>query len=77
MTVAVGGNGTVITSTDGIEWRTSHTGAGYRLSDVVWGDGIFVAVGGELGVEFSPGLGVISDQQRWFQLASERTERTI
>ena len=60
VTVAVGRNGTVITSTDGIEWRTSHTGTGYRLSDVVWGDGIFVAVGGELGgFEFSPGLGVI------------------
>ena len=68
VTVAVGGGGTVITSTDGIEWRTNHTGAGYRLSDVVWGDGIFVAVGGEVGFEFSPGLGVIltsSDGLNW------------
>jgi hypothetical protein len=59
VTVAVGRGGTVITSTDGVEWRTSHTGAGYRLSDVVWGNGLFVVVGGESGEEFSPGLGVI------------------
>ncbi len=59
VTVAVGRNGTVITSTDGVEWRTSHTGTGYRLSDVVWGNGLFVVVGGESGEEFSPGLGVI------------------
>ena len=59
VTVAVGRNGTVITSTDGVEWRTSHTGAEYSLIDVVWGNGLFVAVGGESGVEFTPGLGVI------------------
>jgi hypothetical protein len=59
VTVAVGRGGTVITSTDGAEWRTSHTGAGYSLTDVVWGNGVFVAVGGEGGPEFSPGLGVV------------------
>jgi hypothetical protein len=70
VTVAVGRNGTVITSTDSIEWRTSHTGAGYSLSDVVWGNGLFVAVGGQVGFEASPGLGVIltsSDGFNWIE----------
>jgi len=57
--VAVGEQGTVIASTDGIEWRTSQTGADYWLSDVVWANGLFVAVGGEGGPEFSPGTGVV------------------
>jgi len=59
VTVAVGERGTAITSTDGIEWRTRHTGGGYSLSDVVWANGLFVAVGGTVGFEISPGLGVI------------------
>jgi len=59
VTVAVGRNGTVITSTDGIEWRTTHTGADYSLGDVVWGNGLFVAVGREVGFEYSNSLGVI------------------
>ena len=70
VTVAVGRNGTVITSTDSIEWRTSHTGAGYSLSDVVWGNGLFVVVGGQVGFEASPGLGVIltsSDGFNWIE----------
>ena len=59
VTVAVGRNGTVITSTDGIEWWTRQTGTEYGLRDVAWANGLFVAVGGESGEEFSPGLGVI------------------
>ena len=68
--VAVGKRGTVITSTDGIEWRTSQTGADYWLRDVVWANGLFVAVGGESGEELSPGLGVVltsSDGVSWFE----------
>jgi hypothetical protein len=54
VTVAVGANGTVITSTDGVEWRAGHSGEDYRLSDVVWANGIFVAVGGRTISEFGP-----------------------
>ena len=70
VTVAVGRNGTAITSTDGVEWRTSETGAEYGLRDVAWANGLFVAVGGESGEEFSPGLGVIltsNDGINWFE----------
>ncbi len=59
VTVAVGGDGTAITSTDGGEWVMTHSDADYSLYDVVWANGLFVAVGGEVGFEFSPGLGVI------------------
>jgi hypothetical protein len=59
VTVAVGRGGAVVTSADGVRWRTTNTGSGYALWDVAWGNGVFVAVGGELGFEFSPGLGVI------------------
>ena len=59
VTVAVGRGGTVITGTDGIEWRTRHTGADYWLGDVVWANGLFVAVGGELGFEGWPEYGVV------------------
>ncbi len=59
VTVAVGENGTVITSTDGVEWRLSRTGFVYNLSDVVWSNGLFVAVGSYSGWEFNPVLGVI------------------
>ena len=52
--VAVGGQGTVITSSDAIEWRMSHTGEGYWLMDVVWGNGLFIAVGGRTMSEFGP-----------------------
>jgi len=74
VTVAVGRNGTAITSTDGIKWRTSHTGAEYLLTDVVWGNGLFVAVGGEVGFEFSPGLGVVltsDDGFNWIECHRE------
>ncbi len=53
VSVGVGQRGAVITSTDGVEWLTSHTDSEYALLDVVWGNGVFVAVGGEVGFEFS------------------------
>jgi hypothetical protein len=70
VTVAVGRNGTVITSTHGVEWRTSQTGSEYGLTDVTWANGLFVVVGGESGEEFSPGLGVIltsDDGVNWIE----------
>ena len=51
VTVAVGRQGTVITGSDGVGWQTSHSESEYRLIDVVWGDGVFVAVGGKVGWE--------------------------
>ncbi len=80
VTVAVGRNGTVITSTDGIEWRTSQTGTEYGLMDVAWGNGLFVAVGGELGWEFNPGLGVIltsDDGINWIERYRTRDSLTL
>jgi len=59
VSVAVGEKGTVITSIDGVVWRTSHTGADYWLIDVVWANGLFVAVGGEQGFEGWPEYGVV------------------
>lgn len=59
VTIAVGRGGTVIASSDGNEWRNIRAGFEYSLLDVVWGNGLFVAVGGEVGFEFSPGLGLI------------------
>jgi len=57
--VAVGEKGTVITSMNGVVWQTSRTGTDYWLSDVVWENGLFVAVGGELGFEGWPEYGVV------------------
>jgi hypothetical protein len=74
VTVAVGGKGTVITCTDGIEWRMSHTDADYSFSDVVWGKEMFVAVGGEVGFEFSPGLGVILTSEDGFNWIERHRE---
>ena len=59
VTVAVGGGGTIITSTDRVEWLTRQTGADYRLLDVVWGNGLFVAVGRRYGWEGVDSLGVV------------------
>jgi hypothetical protein len=71
VTVAVGQSGTVITSTDGSEWRTSHTGEEHWLMDVVWGNGLFVAVGGRSMSEFGPpSFGVVltsSDGFNWVE----------
>ena len=46
------------------------TGSEYGLRDVTWANGLFVAVGGESGEEFSPGPGVIltsNDGINWFE----------
>ena len=74
VTVAVGQHGSVITSTNGIEWRTGHTGAGYWLQDVAWGNGLFVAVGGQVGFEFSPGLGIVLTSSDGFNWVERRRE---
>jgi hypothetical protein len=47
--VAVGKNGTILTSPDGVNWteRTSPAKAG--LNGVTYGNGLFVAVGRDVG----------------------------
>lgn len=69
--VALGQYGTSIASTNGGEWRTSRTGEGYWLMDVVWGNGLFIAVGGRTMSEFGPPpFGVVlssSDGFNWIE----------
>src|SRR5690606_36804498 len=44
--VAVGDQGRILNSTDGIHWMDAATsGTANRLNNVVWGHGLFVAVG--------------------------------
>lgn len=46
--VSVGNTGTIITSTDGINWNTQSSGTNNYLKDVIWGGfspGMFLAVG--------------------------------
>ena len=69
--VALGQYGTSIARTDGGEWRMSHTGEEYWLMDVVWGNGLFIAVGGRTMSEFGPPpFGVVlssSDGFNWVE----------
>ena len=43
--VTVGTNGTVLTSTDGIDWQAQTSGTSAHLHDVAWNGAQFVAVG--------------------------------
>ena len=46
VTLALSEEGSVLTSTDqGLTWTHSHTGVQEEFLDVVWGEGLFVAVG--------------------------------
>jgi hypothetical protein len=44
--VAVGSNGTIVTSADGITWTSRTSDTSYSLSEVAYGNGTFVVVGG-------------------------------
>jgi len=46
--VAVGNEGAIMSSPDGIEWTDINSGTSRRLNSVIWGDGMFVA-GGDSG----------------------------
>lgn len=45
VTIAVGDNGTVITSSDGATWSVNSAGVSENLHDVAWGENQFVAAG--------------------------------
>ncbi len=57
--VAVGNGGTILVSQDGTNWEVRTATTDYDLSDVIWANGRFVAVGGVYGFEGRPLLGVV------------------
>jgi hypothetical protein len=68
--VAVGKNGTIVATIDNVRWKVASGDAEYDLFDVIWANGLFVAVGGEYGFEFSADFGVVltsSDGFNWVE----------
>jgi len=56
--MVVGGrNGVALTSSDGINWTNQASGTNSHLNDVVYGDGIFMAVGEAGAFALAEGLG--------------------
>lgn len=45
--VAVGMFGTIVSSTDGINWVTENSGTGVNLESIIWEGKKFVVVGNE------------------------------
>jgi hypothetical protein len=43
--VAVGNDGTILTSPDGVNWTVQTSGTDHSLHGVTYGNGLFVAVG--------------------------------
>ncbi|MBL9127059.1 MAG: hypothetical protein JNL97_05405, partial [Verrucomicrobiales bacterium] len=60
--VAVGNNGLILTSPDGIEWSVSDSGTPRDLADIAFGGGRFVAVGHRANVSIAL---VSSDGLEW------------
>jgi uncharacterized repeat protein (TIGR02543 family) len=52
--VSVGGNGSIITSSDGVTWTNRTSGISDTLNGVTYGNGTFVAVGGSGSILASP-----------------------
>ncbi|MEN8163300.1 MAG: hypothetical protein ABFS37_04160 [Acidobacteriota bacterium] len=68
--VAVGENGIILASENGLDWDTVHSKSGLILEDVIWAGDRFVAVGGySLGLgepAYSPGVILTSgDGRQW------------
>ena len=60
--VAVGANGVILTSLDGIVWEKQDSGTERTLYDITFGDGKFVAVGG-WGVILTSPDGIVWEKQ--------------
>ncbi len=67
--VAVGDNGTILTSPDGVTWTQESSGTTDRLNAVNHGNGIFVA-GGDGGAILTSADGITSGQLTIRQSAS-------
>jgi hypothetical protein len=65
--VAVGSSGSILTSTNGINWTTQASGTTAFLSSVAFGNGVFVAVGGEV---FNGALLRSTNGVNWTRLTS-------
>jgi hypothetical protein len=52
--VAVGSDGTILTSPDGINWMARTSGTSNGLIGVAYGNGLFVAVGEDGAILTSP-----------------------
>lgn len=52
--IAVGGGGTILTSTDGISWTTANSGTTVDFGRIIYANGIFVAFGSDGRVFSSP-----------------------
>lgn len=52
--VAVGWNGAILTSPDGVSWTQQTSGTGNSLYGVAYGNGTFVAVGAYGAILTSP-----------------------
>ncbi len=71
--VAVGRQGSIVASSDGLNWQVVHVNSEYWLADVAWGNGRFVAVSAadDPGSwEGAPGLGVVlssDDGYHWIE----------
>jgi photosystem II stability/assembly factor-like uncharacterized protein len=57
--VAVGDNGTIITSPDGVSWTERSSGVNNNLQGLTYGNGLFIAVGENGTIAISP------DGMRW------------
>ena len=55
--VAVGNDGAILTSSDGVDWIERNSNTHHGLHRVIWGDGMFVA-GGDSGTIITSGDGV-------------------
>ena len=54
--VAVGDNGTIISSTDGITWTSRTSGISQNINGITYGNNIFVAVGGDYSLTSPDGI---------------------
>ncbi|MDY8045809.1 S-layer homology domain-containing protein [Paenibacillus polymyxa] len=66
--VAVGENGTIINSSDGIVWTKQDSGVTTSLSEIAWGNGLYVVVGEQ-------NILTSSDGEKWTPNTSKTNNR--